>query len=160
MPSDESTKFLGVVIDNKLTWTQHIDNIITKLNTNKILLCKTKHLMNQPAKRQIYFVHIHSHLAYANMVWSNYTMENKKKTLEKIQKYCVRAISRKPYKTHTDPLFNSLKIMKFEEIRWLEQCKLTYKIRKKLLPKPIIELFEKTGKKYIIITPDKRTCQT
>ena len=79
LPSEESTKFLGVIIDNKLAWTQHIDNIITKLNTNKILLGKSKHLMNQPAKRQIYFAHIHSHLAYANTVWSNYITGKQKK---------------------------------------------------------------------------------
>ena len=80
LPREESTKFLGVTIDNKLTWTQHIDNIITKLNTNKILLGKSKHLLNQSAKRQIYFAHIHSYLAYANTVWSNYTTGKQKNT--------------------------------------------------------------------------------
>ena len=70
LPSVISTRFLGVTIDNKLTWTTHVDNLITKLRANKILLSKSKYLMNQEAKRLIYFAHIHSHLMYANTVWS------------------------------------------------------------------------------------------
>ena len=148
LPSEESIRFLGVTIDNKLTWSAHINNIITKLSTNEILLGKSKHLMNQDAKRLIYFTHIHSHLTYANTVWSNHiTGKHKKKTIEKIQKYCMRIITRSPPNTHTDPLFKSQKIMKFEELRRLEQCNLIYKIKNKLLPKPILELFNSLGKK-------------
>ena len=73
--------------------------------------------MNQDAKRLIYFTHIHSHLTYANTVWSNHITGKQKKTIEKIQKYCVRTITKIPHNTHTDPLFRSLKIMKFEELR-------------------------------------------
>ena len=72
LPSEESTRFLGVIIDNKLTWMTHTNNLITKLSTNKILIGKSKNLMNQDAKRLIYFAHIHSHLMYANTVWSTH----------------------------------------------------------------------------------------
>ena len=61
--------------------------------------------MNQLAKRQIYFAHIHSHLVYANTVWSNYTTGKQKKTIEKIKKYCIRAISKKKNKIqNTHPI--------------------------------------------------------
>ena len=80
LPSVESTRFLGVTIDNKLTWTIHTDNLIKKLNANKILLSKAKYLMNPESKRLIYFTHIHSHLIYANTVWStNITKKQKTK---------------------------------------------------------------------------------
>ena len=69
------------------------------------------------------------------------------KTIDKIQKYCVRSIAKRPHNTHTDPLFKSLKIMKFKDLMQLEQCKLAYKIKNKLLPKPILELFDSIGKK-------------
>ena len=116
LPSETSTRFLGVIIDNKLNWMTHINNLITKLNTNKILIGKSKLLMNQDAKRLIYFAHIHSHLMYANTVWSTHISGKQKKTIGKIQKYCLRSIANKPYNTHTDPLFKSLKIMKFEDL--------------------------------------------
>ena len=35
--------------------------------------------MNQDAKRLIYFAHIHSHLTYANTVWSAHISRKQKK---------------------------------------------------------------------------------
>ena len=116
--------------------------------------------MNQDAKWLIDFAHIHSHLTYANTVWSTHISGKQKKIIEKIQKYCLRSIAKKPHYTHRDLLFKSLKIMKFEDLRHLEQCKLTYKIKNKLMPKPILELFDSLGKKNINTTPGKRIDQT
>ena len=50
LPSVTSTRFLGVTIDNRLTWNIHINNLISKLSANKLLLSKSKHLMNQESK--------------------------------------------------------------------------------------------------------------
>ena len=92
LPNEECTKFLGVTINNKLTWIQHIENIITKLNTNKILIGKSKHLMNQPEKDKFTL-----HIYIESLGLCQHSMEQlhnrkTKKTIEKIQKYCVRAI--------------------------------------------------------------------
>ena len=73
--------------------------------------------------------------------------KKQKKIIEKIQKYCLRSIAKNPCNSHTDPLFKSLKIMKFEDITQLEQSKLTYKIKNKLMPIPILQLFDTLGKK-------------
>ena len=132
LPSVKSTRFLGVTIDNKLTWTTHTDNLIRKLSANKILLSKAKYLMNPEAKRLIYFAHIHSHLTYANTVWSTNTSKKQKTTIEKIQKYCLRSIANKKHNSHTDPLFKLLKILKFDDIIRMEQGKLAYKIKTNL----------------------------
>ena len=79
LPSEESIWFLGVTIDNKLMWSAHTNNLLAKLSINKILLGKSKHLMNKETKRLIYFAHIHSHLAYVNTVWSTYISGKQKK---------------------------------------------------------------------------------
>ena len=87
--------------------------------------------MNPEAKRLIYFAHIHSHLTYANTVWSTNISKKQKTTIEKIQKYCLRSIANKKYNSHTDPLFKLLKILKFDDIIRMEQCKLAYKTKHK-----------------------------
>ena len=35
LPLVENTKFLGVIIDNNLSWNTHINNVIKKINKQK-----------------------------------------------------------------------------------------------------------------------------
>ena len=93
LPIVDNTKFLGVTIDNNLSWAKHINSIISKLSINKNLLAKAKHLLTPEAKRHIYYAHIHSHLTYANNVWSGHMTSKQKNTIEKIQKHCIRSIN-------------------------------------------------------------------
>ena len=44
-------------------------------------------------------------------------MKSKQRSnIEKVQKYCVRAIMNKPKNHHMDPFFKELKIMKIKEL--------------------------------------------
>ena len=56
LPSVDTTKFLGVIIDKKLLWTKHISTIISKISANKNLLAKAKYLLTPEAKN-IYIMH-------------------------------------------------------------------------------------------------------
>ena len=147
LPTVDTTKFLGVIIDNKLTWSKHINTTISKISANKNLLAKAKHLLTPEAKKHIYYAHIHLHLIYANTVWSGHMTSKQKKSLEKIQKHCIRSITNSKKNSHTDPQFKSLKIMKINEINRYELCKLAYRVKEKLLPKALLEMFDAQGKK-------------
>ena len=68
LPVTNTTKCLGVIIDNCLTWQEHIDNVIKKVSANKLLLGKSRNLLTTTVKRNIYYAHIHSHLLYANTI--------------------------------------------------------------------------------------------
>ena len=67
IPLVKYTKFLGVTIDENLNWAEHINNIISKLSVNKNLLGRTQNILNDHAKKCIYF----SHISYTNKIWSN-----------------------------------------------------------------------------------------
>ena len=89
LPVVSQTKFLGITIDNRLSWKEHINNIIRKISINKILIGKSRNLMTHTAKRNIYYAHIYPHLTYANMIWSGHTTAKQHKKINTIQKYCV-----------------------------------------------------------------------
>ena len=54
-------KFLGIIIDENLTWTNHISTIENKISKNIGILYKAKFLLNQTCLKHIYFAFIHSY---------------------------------------------------------------------------------------------------
>ena len=50
----KSTKFLGVTIDDCLTWKEHVGNVYNKIQTNKRLLINARNLLPSDALRKIY----------------------------------------------------------------------------------------------------------
>jgi len=54
------TKFLGLIINETLSWNQHIDEIATKLCSACYALRNLKHIVPQSTLRTIYYAYMHS----------------------------------------------------------------------------------------------------
>ena len=135
LPIVDNTKFLGVTIDNNLLWAKHINSVISKFSINKELTSKSEASPTPEAKRHIYYAHIHSHLTYANTVWSG-RMTKQTKELDRKNTKTLYMIHNNSKKTsHTDPQFIALKIITIKEISKYELCKLTYNKKKSYYPK-------------------------
>ena len=63
-------KFLGVILDDHLTWKPHIAAIRTKLAKAIGILASSKHLLTPCAAHSVYYSLIHSHLTYCCSVWA------------------------------------------------------------------------------------------
>ena len=83
--------YLGVTLDNKLSWSSHINNIAAKanrtLNFLKHNICKC----SQSVKESAYHALVHPSLEYASVVWDPYH-NNKIEQLEKVQRKAARWI--------------------------------------------------------------------
>ena len=53
------TKFLGVLIDENLSWKQHINNVSTKTSKSLILFTNLGAIVKQPPLKQLYLSFIH-----------------------------------------------------------------------------------------------------
>ena len=71
IPVASRTKFLGIWIDSKLKWNEHVNQLILKLKRNQHLLKKGKNMLNMHAKKIVYFSHIQSHVTYCLSIWGN-----------------------------------------------------------------------------------------
>jgi hypothetical protein len=60
-------KFLGIIIDPDLSWKQHIDDIIHKLNKACFSIRSIKPFMSLEAMRLFYFSYFHFILSYRIM---------------------------------------------------------------------------------------------
>ena len=66
-----SVKYLGVWIDDKLKWQQHIDHIYTKLVKFIGIFYKLAHKLPDNCLRMIYYSFVHPHLLYGVEIYAN-----------------------------------------------------------------------------------------
>ena len=65
-----NTKFLGVTVDNKLSFTSHVDKVISQCNSRIYLLRHLKVLgMNTEGLTRFYVTNVRSILSYAAPAW-------------------------------------------------------------------------------------------
>jgi len=62
--SSTNTKFLGMIIDDSLSWKAHIDQIMSKLNTACFVIRMIQGIMSQETLRMVYFAYVHSIMSY------------------------------------------------------------------------------------------------
>ena len=97
-------KFLGVLLDENLSWKAHIDTIGKKISKNLGILYKGRRTLNQKSTKQLYFSFIHSYLTYGSMAWAS-TNKTKLNNLLMHQKHAARIIFFKDKLTHAKPTY-------------------------------------------------------
>ena len=105
-----SISFLGIIIDDKLQWNQHIAHIRSKIAKGIGIICKARKFFNKNILLTLYYCFIYPYMTYCIEVWGNaYKMYLN--TIEKLQKRAIRIITCSSYRCHTAPLFCSLNIL-------------------------------------------------
>ena len=66
-----ATKYLGVILDNKLKWTSHILYIKNKISKTIGLFYKIRQRLERKALINLYYSLVFPYLIYCNEVWSN-----------------------------------------------------------------------------------------
>ncbi len=69
-------RFLGVIIDEKLSWASHINAIESKMSRYIGIMYKLKQLLPEKALVQIFHSFVQSHLNYCSLVWGFSTKSN------------------------------------------------------------------------------------
>ena len=109
------TKFLGVVIDSKLTLKNHISYITGNIAKGIGVITKARKLLDKNTLIILYYTFIYPYLCYCNHVWRNTYITYLDK-LFIMQKKAVRIICRVKPRTHTKPLFEEVKILDISKL--------------------------------------------
>ena len=64
-----SVKYLGVLLDNSLTWKPHIEYLCTKLSAASYLLMKLRHYVDLKTLILVYNSIVYSYLQYSIINW-------------------------------------------------------------------------------------------
>ena len=65
------TKFLGVFIDENITWKYHINKISAKICKSISILYRARLIILRKQLNQLYFSFVHSYLRYENIAWGS-----------------------------------------------------------------------------------------
>jgi len=113
--SENSTKFLGLHIDEFLSWKNHLAQINKKIAYALFMIKQTKNFLPVNSLKTLYFALIHPHLTYGILAWGNASSPILYKT-KMLQKHAIRVINRAHYNSHTDPLFKKDGILKLNDL--------------------------------------------
>ena len=129
----KQTKFLGIIVDENLTWKNHILHVSNKISRSIGVLNRVRYIFPTRTLHNLYYSMIHPHLLYCLIVWgnSNFTTINK---LVCLQKKAMRIISNSGYRSSTTPIFKKLSILKLTDLYKLEISLYMFKCLHCLLP--------------------------
>ena len=109
------TTFLGVTIDENLTWREHIKTVETKVSKSIAVLYKIMHVLDCQALHILYQSLIEPHMSYCCEIWGS-TYQSRLKKLFVLQKKTIRIIYNFNYHDHTSVFFHSSNMLKLHDL--------------------------------------------
>lgn len=108
LQQNSTINFLGITLDDRLTWSDHVKSISQKLCSTLFLLRQLTYITNTVTLKTAYFSLFHSVISYGVLIWGNSAHAIK---IFRLQKRAIRIIAKVGYREHCRPLFKNLKIM-------------------------------------------------
>ena len=138
----DSTKFLGLYIDNKLSWKKHATHLSKLLSRNVGIINKLKNIFPSNVLLNLYCTLILPYLNYGILAWGN-SARNQLDKLLLTQKRVMRIICNKNRLAHSNELFYSNKVLKIDDLFHLRLGCFMYQLNQGELPVALSALFSK-----------------
>ena len=65
----KETTFLGIIVDNTLTWKAHAVHVSKKISKSFGILLRALKFLNTDTLKQLYFSFLFPYLSYGNIIW-------------------------------------------------------------------------------------------
>ena len=103
------TKYLGVIMDEHLSFNEQMNTLKQKLNRANGILAKLRYYVTADVLKTIYYAFLDSHMKYACHICGQ--VQNKTfDMIQRAQNKALRIISFKQFMEPSEPLYNQLKI--------------------------------------------------
>ena len=128
-----NVKFLGVLIDDNLSWKNHVEYVSSKISKCIGVIYRIKNLIDSNTLKLLYHAMIEPYLSYCIIVWggANPTTLYKLVTL---QKRALRLLNRSSYLAHCEPLFKKSEILTLADMYRKEVALFMFKFKYNMLP--------------------------
>lgn len=119
VPFSNKTKFLGVIIDQNISWTSHIDYICEKASKSIGILYKIKDYIPKRCLISIYNALILPFFSYGTIIWG-FTFPTHVSRIHILQKRALRIICNEPYMSPSMPLFKNCNTLTIFDIAYFQ----------------------------------------
>lgn len=136
----DKTKFLGVILNEHLSWKDHLKTLSNKISKSLGILLKIRKTLHSDTLLMLYRTLIQPYIEYCNIVWASES-SSALTNLYRKQKKAVRVITFSKWNAHTKPIFYRLKLLPVYEINKLQLSCFVYKALNQLLPVQFHSLF-------------------
>ena len=140
----QKLKFLGIILDDKLTWKLHIDHISSKVSKLIGIMIRARRVLGIESILTLYNTLIKPYLSYCLIIWGN-TYKSYLRKIENLQKKVLRIITFSDFLAHTTPLFQRTKIMTISQLYNYFAGIHIFKCVNHILPPALWDVFIFTG---------------
>ena len=138
-----SVKYLGIQLNDSLTWKTHLISLLPKLNRAIGLLSKIRCYTPKYLLKTIYYSLFNCHLIYACQVWGHEKSALFRK-IENLQDKALRIINFLPNNCPISGTYEKLNILKLRDFIRLQNALFVKKCLEGEIPSPFKNFFEKS----------------
>lgn len=148
-------KSLGVLIDNNLNWSSHVDKLTKKVASGIGALKRIRHLVPQTTLRSIYHALLQPHFDYCNVVWGNcgITLHDK---LQKLQNRAARVLTFSNFDANASELFKILGWKNLVSQQQIALATMVYKCLQGLAPEYLCSKFTNRESVYSLRDSERK----
>ena len=144
---EEFIKFFGVLLDQHLTWKEHIKLTENEIAKNIGMLYKSRPYLDKRALLCLYYSYIHSYLNYANTTWCS-TNKTYLKKLQSQQKYAIRIIFHENKFAHTGEHFKENNIFNIYQLNIFSNLLFLHRVKNAKAPNFFLSKFLRPSHHY------------
>ena len=109
------SKFLGIMIEENLSWKNHIQMLSTKLAKSVGILNLARKTLDKDTLKMLYYAFIYPLLLYGNIIWGN-APKSTIWPIFRLQKYAIRLITNLRRRDSTNSTFIELNLLKLPDL--------------------------------------------
>ena len=121
-------RYLGVLLDQDLSWKPQVDIVASKLKRANGILSKLRHFLPRSLLLQVYYGLFHSRISYCCQAWAQPSSSYLQRICT-LQNQAARLMTFSQPRSHAAPIFSELNLLRFTDLIQLHNVLLVHKLR-------------------------------
>ena len=136
----KSVKYLGVMLDENVTWDEQIKYLSTKLSRSAGIFSKLRYYLKTEVLIRVYHALFNSHLQYGILCWGNTTDTNLER-IQVLQNKSIKNMFKAPRYYRLDNYYLNYRILKVRDLYELEVAKFMHSHYNENVPHCFLSFF-------------------